>query len=72
VAFVADHRTREWIRSGVAVYTSQARVNTPMNSHVMAHVSEASRDADAEAAGGLGMEIGVLFAPAAMLEGVWR
>ncbi len=49
--FVADHRTGEWIAAESAVFT---RVHGPigaMGSPFVAHVSAASRDADAEATG---------------------
>lgn len=52
VAFVADHRTGEWIRASEAVYTSTTRVATPMGSGIVAHANAASRDADAAAHGG--------------------
>lgn len=52
VVYVADHRTREWTNASSAVYTRVAGVETPMGSHVIAHASPASRDADAAAAGG--------------------
>jgi len=49
VAFVADHRTKAWIRADRAVYTRVAGLATPMGSHVIAHADAASRDADADA-----------------------
>jgi copper chaperone NosL len=51
-AFVADHRTGEWVLASNAVLTVVPAVETPMGSHVIAHVSEASRRDDAAAAGG--------------------
>jgi copper chaperone NosL len=53
VAYVADHRTRKWIRAGAAIYTRVAALETPMGSHLVAHADAASRDADAEAKGGM-------------------
>lgn len=52
VAFVADHRTRDWLRAADAVYTKVESLATPMNSHVIAHATAASRDADPDARGG--------------------
>ncbi|HKA37899.1 MAG TPA: hypothetical protein VKH43_13830 [Thermoanaerobaculia bacterium] len=51
VAWVADHRTREWVRAGKALYT-RAAIATPMGSHWIAHASADSRDADPAAKGG--------------------
>lgn len=52
VAFVADHRTKAWVRAGTAVYTRVAAVATPMGSHLLAHADLGSRDADPDAKGG--------------------
>lgn len=52
VVFVADHRTRDWVQAEAAVFTRVAGLATPMGSHMVAHATAASRDADAEAAGG--------------------
>ncbi len=49
VAFVADHRTKAWLRADRAVYSRVRGLATPMGSHVIAHESEASRDADPDA-----------------------
>jgi len=48
-AFVVDHRTGSWIEAGDALYTENAGVDTPMNSHLLAHESIGSRNADPEA-----------------------
>jgi len=50
-AWVADHRTKEWVRATKAVYT-RASIATPMGSHWIAHSSAASRDSDPAARGG--------------------
>jgi copper chaperone NosL len=50
--YVADHRTRAWVRWDQAVFTRVETLSGAMGSHVVAHVSAASRDADAEAAHG--------------------
>jgi copper chaperone NosL len=49
--YVADHRTREWTPADAAVYTRVTSLETPMGSHVIAHASAASRDADPAARG---------------------
>jgi copper chaperone NosL len=52
VAYVADHRTGEWVAAATAVFTRVAALETPMGSHVVAHATAASRDADPDARGG--------------------
>jgi copper chaperone NosL len=69
VAFVADHRTREWVRASKAVLTRRAELETPMGSHLIAHASAASRDADPEAAGGTQVSPAELFGPAGPPDG---
>ncbi len=64
VAYVADHRTKAWVRAGLAVYTRVPGIETPMSSHLVAHADAASRDRDAEAAGGAGMSAADVFGPA--------
>lgn len=51
VAFVADHRTGEWVAGGRAVYSRRPSLATPMASGLVAHADSASRDRDPEAAG---------------------
>jgi copper chaperone NosL len=63
--FVADHRTRAWIRAGDAVFTRVPRIATPMGSHLVAHASAASRDLDPAAPGGTPI-------PAAEILGTWN
>jgi len=63
VAFVADHRTKAWLRADRAVYTRVAGLETPMGSHVIAHADAVSRDADADARGGTGVAAAELFGP---------
>jgi len=46
VLYVADHRTKAWIRADAAVFTAVASLATPMDSHLIAHADAASRDAD--------------------------
>jgi len=44
-AFVADHRTKEWVSASAAIYT-RSSLETPMGSRLVAHVDAVSRDAD--------------------------
>lgn len=53
VAFVADHRTGEWVNALYAVYTRVEDLETPMGSHLIAHLDERSRKADPVAARGV-------------------
>src|SRR5262245_25885465 len=50
--YVADHRSEAWVPAGRAVYTRVESISAPMGSHVLAHESTSSRDADPVAAGG--------------------
>jgi copper chaperone NosL len=52
VAYVADHRTSDWVRASEAVFTRVPAIQTPMNSHLIAHATDASRAADPAAKGG--------------------
>jgi len=63
VAFVADHRTREWVRASRAVFTRRDSLETPMASHLVAHAGTPSRDADPAAAGGTPVNATELFGP---------
>ena len=50
VIFVADHRTGDWIAADSAVYSRADAIAAPMGSHIIAHASLASRQADPDAA----------------------
>jgi copper chaperone NosL len=52
VIYVADHRTNRWVALDTAVLTHVDAIAAPMGSHVIAHESPASRDADPAAAHG--------------------
>jgi len=69
VTFVADHRTREWVRAGRAVWTRRDSLETPMASHLIAHASLASRDADPASAGGTPVSSREIFGPAGPPDG---
>jgi copper chaperone NosL len=60
-AYVADHRSGEWVRPGSAVFTRVPDLDTPMGSHVVAHASAASRDADPDARGGSTVDTSTFF-----------
>jgi copper chaperone NosL len=62
VAYVADHRTKAWVRADLAVYSRVDALMAPMGSHIVAHASAASRDADADAAKGTLVTLGDVFA----------
>ncbi|MBM3750344.1 MAG: hypothetical protein FJW21_04070 [Acidimicrobiia bacterium] len=51
IVFVTDHRLREWVRAEAAVYTRVPEVATPMASHLVAHATPGSRDADTSLGG---------------------
>ncbi len=69
VAFVADHRTGEWVRAARAVYTRNPQLETPMGSHLVAHADAASRDVDPAARGGVPASAAELFGPAGPPDG---
>jgi copper chaperone NosL len=59
--FVADHRSRAWVRADAAVYTRVPAMPTPMGSHLIAHADAASRDADGAARGGTPVPAAEIF-----------
>ncbi|HZY05319.1 MAG TPA: hypothetical protein VFF02_17665 [Anaeromyxobacteraceae bacterium] len=69
VAFVADHRTREWVRASRAIYTLSPGLQTPMSSHLLAHAGADSRDADPAAVGGTPLGAGEVFGTAGPPDG---
>jgi copper chaperone NosL len=64
LVYVADHRTKAWLRAEAAVYTRVPGLATPMSSHLIAHGDAASRDADPDASGGSSARIEDVFGPA--------
>jgi copper chaperone NosL len=52
VAYVADYRTRGWVRAASAVY-SRGTIETPMGSRLLAHADAASRERDPAARGAM-------------------
>lgn len=63
VAYVADHRTKAWVRAAAATYARVPGLATPMDSHLVAHADAASRAADPEAAGGTALTASEVFGP---------
>ncbi len=53
VIYVTDRRTKAWVRAERAVFSRVEALSTPMGSHLVAHASRESRDADADVAGGV-------------------
>lgn len=64
VIFVTDHRTGEWVRADEALFSRAPALATPMNSHLVAHASAASREANPIAAGGSAVPLGDVVPPA--------
>jgi copper chaperone NosL len=61
MAYVADHRTRDWIPAADALYTRIDALSTPMGSHLVAHADAASRDQDPDARGGMDVTVSEVF-----------
>ena len=69
IAYVADHRTKAWVRASEAVYARKPGLQSPMGSGFVAHADEASRAADADAAGGEPIPARDVFGPNGVPEG---
>ncbi len=69
IAYVADHRTKAWMRASNAIYTKKAGLQTPMGSGLIAHVDGASRDADPDAGGGAPAGVSGVFGPNGVPDG---
>ena len=52
MAYVADHQTGEWVPAVTALYTRNLQVPTPASSHLIAHASIATQEADPAVKGG--------------------
>jgi copper chaperone NosL len=61
VAFVADHRTREWIRAADAYFVRTSRVSTPMGGGVIAFTDARSMEQDEAARGGEPLSVSQVF-----------
>jgi copper chaperone NosL len=64
IAYVADHRTKEWVLAMRAIYTRVPDLETPMGSHLIAHADSASREADAAARRGVVVDPKQIFGAA--------
>jgi len=53
MAYVVDHQTGAWIPAATARYTRNLSLATPMNSHLIAHESLATQQADPAARDGV-------------------
>lgn len=62
IAYVADHRTKNWVPAARAVYVRNEQVRTPMASSVLAYADAASRDADRDGKGAA-VTLAELFGP---------
>jgi copper chaperone NosL len=65
VAYVADHRTAEWVAAIAALYTRNDAVHTPMASGLIAHKDASSRDRDAASKGGVPVAAADILGPLA-------
>jgi copper chaperone NosL len=61
IAYVADHRSGEWVPPASAVFTRVPGLETPMGSHVVAHASADSREADPDVQGGSAVDVRAFF-----------
>ncbi|MHB9001083.1 MAG: nitrous oxide reductase accessory protein NosL [Thermoanaerobaculia bacterium] len=69
MAYVADHRTKEWIAASSAVFVKCEAVATPMGSHILAFGSRESLDADPMAKDCKSMTAQEVFRGAAVPDG---
>ena len=61
VAYVADHRTGDWVLAAKATYTRATNVTTPMGSALIANADESSRSKDPDATSGTALTINEVF-----------
>lgn len=69
VAYVADHRTGEWVRAAAAAYVRAPGVATPMGSQLVAHRDTASRVADRSIGPATPLTAAELFGPSGPPDG---
>lgn len=62
VVYVADHRTKAWVRADQAAYTRAETTTAAMGSHFIAHESAESRDGDPDAKNGRPVDAAEVFA----------
>ncbi len=70
IAYVADHRTRRWVRATAAVYTRVPGLHTPMGSGLIAHADAASRRGDEDARRGVEVTVLQVFGPRGLPRGL--
>jgi len=68
-AYVADHRTRQWVSAERAVYTRVPGLATPMGSQLVAHADAPSRDLDPSVRGGSPVPVAEVLGAASAAEG---
>ena len=61
---MADHRTGDWVPASLAVFMSVPGLQTPMDSHWIAHADAGSRDTDPAARDGVPIPVSAIFGPA--------
>lgn len=61
--YVADHRTGDWAPASRAVFMSVPGLQTPMDSHWIAHTDTESRDTDPVARDGVPLPASAIFGP---------
>jgi copper chaperone NosL len=61
IAYVVDHRTRDWVWAAGASYTRVPDLETPMGSHLIANAGEESRRNDPVAARGAAVAVADVF-----------
>jgi copper chaperone NosL len=61
IAYVVDHGTRNWVWAAGASYTRVPDLETPMDSHLVAHADERSRRNDAVTARGTATTVADVF-----------
>jgi len=60
-AYVADHRTKDWVAAAKATFGRVAPSGTPMSSGIAAWADDASRAADADAAATTPLSVAEIF-----------
>ncbi len=63
VAYVADHRSGEWLRADQATYHRATGLETPMGSRLIAHRNVLAWREDPQAKGSVPVEMHELFGP---------
>jgi copper chaperone NosL len=61
VVYVADHLTLAWVPARSAVFTRVETLTAPMGSHLIAHESAATRNADSAARAGTAVSLADAF-----------